>query len=138
MFDPAENSRSDQALRVGLQELPTPHVSADFDARIQAALQPRPPWWQLWWTSARPAFPIAVGTCAAMLLLLHGIQNTSPNLPTAASIASARSATRQQANSLSAEWQGKQPEEAVENIDLTDASLLFFSRPLHRRTSKSG
>src|SRR5580704_2151103 len=73
--DSVENmadSRADRALYAGLRDLPTPDTAADFEARILAALAPRPPFWQTAWRVAlRPALPAALCTLAGMLLLLR-------------------------------------------------------------------
>lgn len=131
--DGTEDTRSDRALRAGLYDLPTPDVSADFDRRIQTALVRRPSWWQLFWIACQPAVPTAACTLTGMLLLLHFTQQT-PAMPLTSALASAR-ATIQNATARKVY---DVPEEAIDRIDLTYASLNFLSHPLPRNTHKSG
>ena len=67
---PAEDAAT-QTLRDGLNALPTPPVSPDFDARVLAALGAPGPWWRRWWEPARPLLVSAAGSLTLTLLLLH-------------------------------------------------------------------
>jgi hypothetical protein len=134
MFDPTKDARADNALRAGLYDLPTPEISADFDARIQAALLRRPSRWQALWTTSRPAFSTAVCTLTGMLVLLHFMQPPVRSL-TAASLAAAHpSGQRLPPQVAYRNTFERAPEDAVDNMDLQYASLSFLSHPIHRNT----
>ncbi len=137
-FKQAENSDANLALREGLYDLPTPDVSMNFDARIQSALLPRSAWWQILWATARPALPTAVGTLIVMLLLVNGVQKSSVGTPTLSSVIETAAVRQQPFNSASANLRGKGVEEAGENMDLSNASLYFFSRSPRSAMHKSG
>ncbi len=140
MFDDTGENRAQAALRAGLSDLPTPQLSADFDAAIQAALQehplrPRdylPAWLPGLWTACRPAVPAAALSLCATLLLLNLVQHLPVSLPTPASGtagANGQAGSRGQSGTRT---------DAFENTSLTDASLRLFSRPTHRGRNQSG
>lgn len=66
----------DAGLRDALRSLPVPAPSADFDARVLAALNAPHPWWQhlSWRRIWQPVQPLLLGTSCSLgltLLLLH-------------------------------------------------------------------
>ena len=69
--DSTHDVRADLALLDGLDRLPVPEVSPDFDARIRAALHRPERWWQTLWPSLRPAVAAAACSMAVMLLLVR-------------------------------------------------------------------
>ncbi len=71
MFKAPEENEADRALRRGLRSLPVPALSADFDARVRAALRRPTPWWQRLWTPVRPVLSMAACSCGVTLALLH-------------------------------------------------------------------
>ena len=136
MFDDTDDTNStsaDMALRRGLADLPTPAVSADFDARIQAALLVRPSRLQTLWTALRPAVPSGVCTLCATLLLLHVAQQLPPNVGTSATPAriGIGGNALQQANA-----QGQN--DVWNELNLSHASLRFLNRPAPRLKDRRG
>lgn len=140
MFDDTSENRAQAALRAGMSDLPTPELSADFDAGIQAALLKRrycvpsgfTSYLQFVWTVCRPAIPAAAMTLCATLLLLHLVQRSPISLPIVPD--GGMGAYGQ----LSGRGQGGSNGDALENMNLTDASLGFFSRPARRGRNRSG
>lgn len=73
---PSGPTPEDAKLRDALRSLPVPAASADFDARVLAALRVPAPWWQrLTWRGIwQPVQPLLLGTSCSLgltLLLLH-------------------------------------------------------------------
>lgn len=79
MSDFSEDVQRETALRNGLRGLPVPEVSADFDARIHAALSQPLPWWRTLWQNARPLLSGAVCSLILMLLLLPYLTQVRPH-----------------------------------------------------------
>ncbi len=71
MFSQPEENEAHRALRQTLRSLPVPAPSADFDARVRAALRRPIPWWERLWTPVQPVLSMAVCSCGAALALLY-------------------------------------------------------------------
>ena len=67
MSERPEERETDALLRQGLQSLPTPEISSDFDARIRAGLQERTPWWV---TLKRTLQPMLTATACSVVVTL--------------------------------------------------------------------
>ena len=72
-FEDNEGSEAHIALREGLHGLPVPSTSADFDARIHAALSQPTPWWRSLLPLARPVLSTAACSLLVTLALLKGL-----------------------------------------------------------------
>ena len=142
MFDDTDDRSADRALRAGLYDIPTPEVSADFDSRIQAALTQNPSWQQTLWMALRPALPTMGWTMAAMLLLLRIAQQPVSEAPTTEAFAGGHATAQQPLYAKRSETRSNRSNqdsgEDAENMDLSYASLSFFSRPRHQTPEKSG
>lgn len=68
------------ALRQAMRALPAPPASADFDARVLAALARPQPWWRALWQQARPLLP---GACCSLVvtLMLASWASQTPSPP---------------------------------------------------------
>ena len=64
-----------------LRSLPVPPPSADFDARVLAALRVPVPWWRRLWQPVQPLLLGASGSLAVTLLLLHFTLSGPPTAP---------------------------------------------------------
>jgi hypothetical protein len=70
MFDYERNREMEAALRGGLQSLPAPELSRDFNARVLAAVARARPWWPRLFRAARPTLSGAAISLAICLALL--------------------------------------------------------------------
>lgn len=66
------------ALRDGLRAQPTPATSADFDARVLAAVHGRSPVWGLVFSSLRPALATAAVSTMVTTFVLMAPNRTNP------------------------------------------------------------
>jgi hypothetical protein len=66
-----DNFCLDKALRDGLNALPMPAPSPEFDARVLAALCASRPWWLRLWEPAKPLLLGASCSLVVTLLALH-------------------------------------------------------------------
>ncbi len=138
--DDTQEDRAQAALRAGLSDLPTPELSAYFDAGIQAALLKSPSrissgfvsYLQFLWTACRPAVPAAAMTLCATLLLVHLVQQSPVGLPVPAN------GSVGVYEHPGSRGQGGSDGDALDNMNLTDASLRLFSRPTHGDRNRSG
>jgi hypothetical protein len=71
MSDLPEEPAAERLLREGLAEMPFREPSAEFDARIQAALRPRPSLREALWSALRPGLAAAACSAFGMLALLR-------------------------------------------------------------------
>jgi len=138
MFDNREDHRADRALHAGLRDLPTPEASADFDARILAALIPRPPIWQTAWIAVRPAASTALCGLIVMLLLVHLAQQAPGGAAFPFSFAARGSARTPRGTGAPGDATRGLSLEAIDKIDLSSASLSYLSHPIYRITRKGG
>ena len=69
-----------------LRSLPVPPPSADFDARVLAALCVPIPWWRRFWQPAQPLLFGASGSLVVTLLLLHFTLTGPPTAPSPVSV----------------------------------------------------
>jgi hypothetical protein len=141
VFEDRDDTRADRALHAGLRDLPVPEAASDFDARILAALAPRPPWWQTVWLAMRPAIPMAAGALAVMLLLVYRVQQAPVGIPSSSSGDIARAVDRENAQveaRRDAPHRERPSLESMDNLDLNPASLGLFSHPLGYLPGKRG
>jgi hypothetical protein len=63
--------RADRALREGLERLPVPEASPEFDARVLAAVRQPVPWWQALRAPLRPMLSGAACSLVVTLALIY-------------------------------------------------------------------
>ena len=68
-----DNIDTDEQLRVGLNSLPVPTVSAGFDAAVFAAIRRPTPWWQTAWNDLRPALTGGVCSLGVTLAVVYAV-----------------------------------------------------------------
>lgn len=135
MFDEKSTDiELDLALREGLQAVPTPELSGEFDNRVLSALRQQRPWWQAMLPGLKPM--IAGAACSLVLALtlvrwavnapmtktVHSRTAKAPTISgtAAASVDAHRSVTSATPN----------PEDLLDRSDLTASSLarLYMGR----------
>ena len=81
MSDTPPQNFGPPTLADALRSLPVPAPSADFDARVLAALRVPRPWWRRVWQPIQPLLLGASGSLAVTLLLLHFTLSGPPAAP---------------------------------------------------------
>jgi len=116
----------DASLRTALRDIPTPAVSADFDARVLAGLKRPQPWWQYVWRSAGPLVTGSACSFAAVVLLALWVTQ----MPVADTVAPVPAAVSLQAQSHLSQGFGN-------HLPPVDADMADLDKWLERRNLRA-